>query len=132
MYLINSKLGYGVPPALYIEAAKDGEEPISFGPKAVLVNYGDGWKLQTAIEEVLKESYEAASQKQQIPKQILSSMKSSERRYIGKPTTGTSPTTSCQYFVKILIAFSLMFLLGGALVLFLENLPWLMQLLSSS
>ncbi|KAI0508021.1 hypothetical protein KFK09_014155 [Dendrobium nobile] len=132
VYLINSKLGFGVPPALYIEAAKDGEESISFGPKAALVNYGEGWKLQTTIEEVMKEGYETASQTQQIPKQILSLMKPSESNYIGKPAAGTSPTTGFQYIVKILIAFSLMFLLGGALVFFLENLPWLIQRVSSS
>lgn len=48
--LINRKLGIGAPLALHIEAVKDGEEPISFGPEAVLVNYGNGWKLQTVTE----------------------------------------------------------------------------------
>ena len=50
VFLINKKLGIGFPLALHIEAVKEGEEPISFGPEAVLVNYGNGWKLQTVTE----------------------------------------------------------------------------------
>ncbi|KAJ6360236.1 hypothetical protein OIU77_004273 [Salix suchowensis] len=45
--LINRKLDIGSPFVLHIEAVKDREEPISFGPDAVLVDYGNGWKLQT-------------------------------------------------------------------------------------
>ena len=48
--LINRKLDIGNPLALHIEAAKDGEEPIAFGPNSVLVDYGNGWKLQTFTE----------------------------------------------------------------------------------
>ena len=48
--LINRKLGIGALLALHIEAVKEGEEPISFGPDAVLVSYGNGWKLQTVTE----------------------------------------------------------------------------------
>ncbi|KZV33961.1 hypothetical protein F511_04186 [Dorcoceras hygrometricum] len=36
--------------ASHIEAVKEGEEePVSFGPNSVLVNYGPDWKLQTVI-----------------------------------------------------------------------------------
>lgn len=49
--IINKKIEIGAPPALYIEACKEGEEPISFGPNATLVNYGKGWKLQTVTEK---------------------------------------------------------------------------------
>lgn len=45
--LINQKLEYGTTPVVYIESDKEGEEPVSFGPDALLVDYGDGWKLQT-------------------------------------------------------------------------------------
>lgn len=49
--LINKKLDKGgisgIPLASYIEAVKEGEEPVSFGPNSVLVNYGLAWKLQT-------------------------------------------------------------------------------------
>ena len=48
--LINRKLDDGSPQALYIEAVKEEEEPINFGPKSVLISYGHGWKLQTVIE----------------------------------------------------------------------------------
>lgn len=48
--LINRKLEIGTPPALHIEAAKEGEEPISFGPNSVLTDYGNGWRLQTVTE----------------------------------------------------------------------------------
>ncbi|KAF5203930.1 maltase-glucoamylase, intestinal protein [Thalictrum thalictroides] len=49
--LINQKLVSGDPSASYIEAFKDGEEPISFGPNSLLIDYGDGWKLQTVTNE---------------------------------------------------------------------------------
>lgn len=48
--LINRKLDNGAPKSLLIEAIKEGEEPISFGPNSLLVNYGDGWKLHTVTE----------------------------------------------------------------------------------
>ncbi|KAJ6434008.1 hypothetical protein OIU84_017677 [Salix udensis] len=67
--LINRKLDIGSPFVLHIEAVKDREEPISFGPDAVLVDYGNGWKLQTVT--VL--DYGGARQAehfQQIPKQV--------------------------------------------------------------
>lgn len=48
---INRKLGAGAKPiAVYIEAAKEGEEPVNFGPNALLMDYGDGWRLQTVTE----------------------------------------------------------------------------------
>ncbi|CAK9141776.1 unnamed protein product [Ilex paraguariensis] len=48
--LINRKLESGVPLATHIEAVKGGEEPVSFGPNSVLVDYGHDWKLQTVTE----------------------------------------------------------------------------------
>ncbi|CAN6717164.1 unnamed protein product [Malus baccata var. baccata] len=48
--LINKKLGAGDPLALHIEAVKEGEEPISFGPSSALVDYGSGWRLQTVTQ----------------------------------------------------------------------------------
>lgn len=48
--MINRKLGIGAPVALHIESVREGEEPIIFGPDAVLVNYGNGWNLQTVSE----------------------------------------------------------------------------------
>lgn len=48
--LINKKLGLGDPLAVHIEAFKEGEEPISFGPSSALVDYGNGWRLQTVSQ----------------------------------------------------------------------------------
>lgn len=52
--LINKKLegedGLGFPLASHIEAVKEGEIPVSFGPNSVLVDYGPGWKLQTVYD----------------------------------------------------------------------------------
>ncbi|PIA54050.1 hypothetical protein AQUCO_00900551v1 [Aquilegia coerulea] len=52
---INQKLDSGVLLASYIEAVKEGEEPITFGPSSVLIDYGDGWKLQTVTNEGFEE-----------------------------------------------------------------------------
>ena len=38
------------PLALHIEAFKEKEEPIAFGPNSLLVQYGHGWQLQTRTE----------------------------------------------------------------------------------
>lgn len=43
-------LGLGLPLAIHIEAIKEGQEPITFGPNSVLLNYGDGWTLQTVTD----------------------------------------------------------------------------------
>lgn len=49
--MINSKLESGDPLALCIAAVKEGEEPVIFGPSAPLTNYGDGWKLETLVND---------------------------------------------------------------------------------
>lgn len=51
--VINRKLGSSKSKskALYIEASKDSEEPISFGDGASLVSYGHGWRLMTVIAD---------------------------------------------------------------------------------
>ncbi|XP_057787505.1 uncharacterized protein LOC131004758 isoform X2 [Salvia miltiorrhiza] len=55
--LINKKLlsndggGGNFLLATHIDAVKDGEEePVSFGPTSLLVDYGSDWKLQTVVE----------------------------------------------------------------------------------
>lgn len=50
--VINKKLGMGLglPLALHIEAVKQGQESITFGPNSVLLSYGDGWSLQTVTD----------------------------------------------------------------------------------
>jgi hypothetical protein len=39
------------PPALHVEAVRDGEEPISFGPSAALADYRSCWRLQTVTAQ---------------------------------------------------------------------------------
>ncbi|XP_050370964.1 uncharacterized protein LOC126788963 isoform X2 [Argentina anserina] len=48
--VINDKLGS--VDSVYIEAVKDGEEPITFGPNSLLVDYGHGWTLHTVTQLV--------------------------------------------------------------------------------
>ena len=56
LYVINCKLDIGVAPGLHIEAVKEGEEPVVFGPNSILVNYGKGWNLQTVTDEGIVET----------------------------------------------------------------------------
>ncbi|KAF1879601.1 hypothetical protein Lal_00033258 [Lupinus albus] len=48
--LINRKLKKTMMVVSHIEAVKDGEEPIAFGPNSVLINFGNGWMLQTVTD----------------------------------------------------------------------------------
>ncbi|PKA57275.1 hypothetical protein AXF42_Ash002579 [Apostasia shenzhenica] len=131
LHLINSKLPAGVPQALYIEAAKEGEEPIYFVPEATLANCGEGWKLRTIIEE----GHNMPSKMQPnplIPKLPLTVVKEAQHKFLEKTAVGSSSNLNFQYLTKILIVFAFMFLLGGLLAFFLENLPWLIHLVSSS
>ncbi|XP_058084479.1 uncharacterized protein LOC131232261 [Magnolia sinica] len=127
LYIINRKLGYGVRPALHIEAIKDGEEPVNFGPNSVLVSYGEGWNLQTVPEEA---NYEEAT----IPpvKQSPPVMKSASVHPKGKTISGLRSNISFMYIGKILLAFGFIFLLGGTFTLILENLPTLILFLTAS
>ncbi|RWR85410.1 hypothetical protein CKAN_01427400 [Cinnamomum micranthum f. kanehirae] len=126
--LINRKLGAGTQPSLYIEAVKEGEEPVSFGPNSVLVNYGEGWKLQT----VLAEDYEEGKRVQSNTKQFPPSTKSFDNHPDGKDASGSRPSINFMYFGKILLAFVFIFLLGGTFTLILENLPRLILFITSS
>uniref|UniRef100_A0A7C9DZX9 Uncharacterized protein n=1 Tax=Opuntia streptacantha TaxID=393608 RepID=A0A7C9DZX9_OPUST len=114
--LINNKLEAGAPLGLYIEAVKDGEDPITFGPSSVLVSYGNGWKLQTVVDYqgFKKREYNQASNASLNKKQVK------------------EPAISFLYIGKIILAFGFIFLLGGVFTLALENLPWLLTYISSS
>ncbi|XP_057540883.1 uncharacterized protein LOC130818721 [Amaranthus tricolor] len=114
--LINNKLDVGSPLALYIEAAKFGEEPISFGPSSILVDYGNGWKLQTVLDS------QQGTKKQeglQEPK-------------AGAKKQTPEPTINFMYISKIVFVFLFMFLLMGIFTLALENLPRLILFINSS
>ncbi|KAJ8763203.1 hypothetical protein K2173_025588 [Erythroxylum novogranatense] len=122
--LINRKLEDGAPVALYIEAVKDGEEPISFGPDAVLVNYGEGWKLQTVTELDYGLGIRKKEHVQLIPTQILNKVRTSDGTHSTKAVV--KPGISFLYIAKILVAFGLIFVLGAIFTLALENLPRLL------
>ncbi|KAK3198183.1 hypothetical protein Dsin_021598 [Dipteronia sinensis] len=117
--LINKKLDCVRPLALHIEAVKQGEEPVSFGPDALLVDYGDGWKLQT----VTQLDFTATSKGEgvgPIPEWIPGAMDSEGGRPIYRIS---KPGISGVYIGKILLAFILMFVLGALFTVALENLP---------
>ncbi|KAG9452041.1 hypothetical protein H6P81_004945 [Aristolochia fimbriata] len=116
LHEINRRREIGVPPVFLIEAAKEGEEPVSFGPTSILVDYGEGWRLQTVPEEGT--GYEAQA--------TVTEVKSSANfQRKGK-------SLSVLYVGKILLAFGFIFLIGGIFTLFLENLPWLIMIVNTS
>ncbi|TXG66407.1 hypothetical protein EZV62_007682 [Acer yangbiense] len=117
--LINKKLDCVRHLALHIEAVKQGEEPISFGPDALLVDYGDGWKLQTVTQLDSTATWNGEGVGQ-IPQRIPEAMDSE----CGRPIYRVSkPGISVVYIGKILLAVILMFMLGALFTVALENLP---------
>ncbi|CAK7341547.1 unnamed protein product [Dovyalis caffra] len=120
--LLNRKLDIGAPFVLHIEAVKDGEEPISFGPDAVLVDYGNGWKLQTVT--VL--DYGGVRQTEHFP-QIPTQNSDGSR----PAKTASKPGIGFVYIAKIVVAFILLFVLGAIFTLALENLPRLILFINS-
>ncbi|KAF5735179.1 hypothetical protein HS088_TW15G00679 [Tripterygium wilfordii] len=125
--LINRRLDIGMPLALHIEAVRNGEEPISFGPDAVLINFGNEWKLQTVIDADYG-GVRKAEGVHLIPK-FMSTVASSggpvQMKVVGRSGV------SCMYIAKILLAFILMFIVGGIFTFGLENLPRLILFINS-
>ncbi|KAF5749150.1 hypothetical protein HS088_TW04G01113 [Tripterygium wilfordii] len=126
--LINRTLDIGMSLALNIEAFRNGEEPISFGPDAVLVNFGNGWKLQTVIDSDYG-GVRKAEGVLLIPKLFPTVANSGGPDQMKK---GGRTGISSMYIAKILLAFILMFVLGGIFTFGLENLPRLILLINSS
>ncbi|KAB2058619.1 hypothetical protein ES319_A11G245500v1 [Gossypium barbadense] len=126
--LINRKLGIGAPVALHIESFREGEEPIIFGPDAVLVNYGNGWNLQT-VNEMDFPGIGKGKHVPGFPTQIPNGKNvdlTNSRKMVSKPGI------SFLYIAKVLLAFVLMFMLAGVFMLALDNLPKLILLFNSS
>ncbi|KAJ4835763.1 hypothetical protein Tsubulata_005139 [Turnera subulata] len=125
--LINRKLGSGSPLVSHIEAVKDEEEPISFGPDAVLVDYGSGWMLQTATESDYGGG--RAEPVRILPPGIPNRSQSAD----GSPPTRVvaKPTVTIVYLAKILLAFFFIFVLGAILTLALENIPRMILFINS-
>ncbi|KAL6637854.1 hypothetical protein ACP70R_025426 [Stipagrostis hirtigluma subsp. patula] len=115
LHAINRKLDPGAPPALHVEAVRDGEEPVSFGPSAPLADYGHGWRLQTVTAQDAPQPDRKRDGEQP-----------------GKNPLGRDNLTSTSaYIAKIVLAFVFIFLLGGLFTFMLEKLPDVMQLEST-
>ncbi|KAF7146919.1 hypothetical protein RHSIM_Rhsim03G0049800 [Rhododendron simsii] len=137
--LINRKVEGG-PITSHIEAVKEGEEPVSFGPNSVLVNYGDGWKLQTVNGAEVFEFWITLDERNR--KIDTWEGKGLRKGEFNRPTTlhnasvrgleASQPVTSYLYVGKILLAFILIFAMGAVLTLALENLPRLILFINSS
>ncbi|KAF5193950.1 maltase-glucoamylase, intestinal protein [Thalictrum thalictroides] len=126
LQLINKNLDSGIPLALYIEADKEGEEPISFGHNAVLVDYGDGWKLQTVID------YEAAlgMEKGEPPTdKQLPNVTGTDG--LQRSASGSERNFSYLYLGRILLVLIFIVLFAVILTLGLENLPRLILYVTS-
>ncbi|CAI9754771.1 unnamed protein product [Fraxinus pennsylvanica] len=134
--LINKKLlsdgngggGGNIPLASHIEAVKEGEEgePVSFGPRSVLVDYGPGWKLQTVVErnDDVTGVHIRPTRAQKADAEGVDeshSMKSASHSAL-----------SFLYIGKILFAFLLLFVFGAIFTLLLENLPQFILFINSS
>ncbi|XP_047338031.1 uncharacterized protein LOC124941727 [Impatiens glandulifera] len=122
--LINRKVGKKFPLASHIEAAKEKEVPVSFGPGAILVDYGDGWKLQTVTES------EGTFMPEQRKSRIPSAEGLHEETNIEDGIIKTDITMG--YIGKILLAFVIMFVIGAFFTLALENLPRFLLFINSS
>ncbi|CAL0317149.1 unnamed protein product [Lupinus luteus] len=119
--LINRKLKKTMMVVSHIEAVKDGEEPIAFGPNSVLINFGNGWMLQTVTDSGVKNGDGQFIAGYISP--IVSGVPGLERK-VSKPI---SPL----YFVKIVFAFIMIFVLGAIFTLLLDNLPELILFVKS-
>ncbi|XP_047947008.1 uncharacterized protein LOC125193281 isoform X1 [Salvia hispanica] len=131
--LINRKLlsdgGGGANRLLvtHIDAVKEGEEePVSFGPTSLLVNYGSDWKLQTVVDS---NGYKGQVHigREKVPKAYAHGVDGSHPM-----TESRSSPITFVYIGKILFAFLLLFVIGAVFTLFLENLPQLILYVNSS
>ncbi|MED6145319.1 hypothetical protein PIB30_024073 [Stylosanthes scabra] len=118
--LINMRLKkeeVGLPAALHIEAVKDGEEPIVFGPNSTLVSYGDGWNLQTVTQADLFPTEEIRDRDdRRMSKQAFDPGVLHPKRRVSKPF-------GLLYILKIVFAFIFIFVLGAIFTMFLDYLP---------
>ncbi|BFG37568.1 hypothetical protein CerSpe_238420 [Prunus speciosa] len=127
--LINKKLGLGDPLAAHIEAFKEGEEPISFGPSSALVDYGNGWGLQT-VSQVDSSGIGGGQGVGRPMAMPLPGVMRSGKLHVAKRVS--KPEINFMYIGKIILAFILIFVLGAIFTLALENLPRLIYFFSLS
>ncbi|KAG2545895.1 uncharacterized protein LOC120649771 [Panicum virgatum] len=110
LHAINRKLEPGAPPALHVEAVRDGEEPVSFGPSAALADYGRGWRLQTVTAQDAPGIHPAP------PRADTDSV-----------ARETARSSTSAYVAKIVLAFVFIFFLGGLFTYLLEVVPEMLQ-----
>ncbi|KAI4984861.1 hypothetical protein ZWY2020_017491 [Hordeum vulgare] len=110
LHAVNRKLAPGSPAALHVEAAKEGEEPVCFGPTAPLADYGRGWRLQTVTEQ------DAHHHVPPPPPPGGEGKGARERELLRKKGASV-------YLAKIRLAFVFLFLLGGLFTYLLETIP---------
>ncbi|CAH8354264.1 unnamed protein product [Eruca vesicaria subsp. sativa] len=128
--VINRKLGSSKSKAVYIEAAKEGEEPISFGDGASLVSYGHGWRLKTVTDDShLPGTEKEGTFQRQFPSGLSTGSKYSKPAKAMKAEV--EGDQSLKYIGRIMFAFVLMFILGGLFTVALENLPRLIVLFNN-
>ncbi|KAL5217979.1 hypothetical protein ABZP36_018663 [Zizania latifolia] len=120
LHAVNRKLAPGAPAALHVEAVKDGEEPVSFGPNAPLADYGDGWKLQTLTEQDAPGAHQTPA---------AFDMNRDETKQPAK--NPLDKETMAAYITKIVLVFVFIFFLGGLFTYLLETLPDMIQLASA-
>ncbi|GAB2232910.1 hypothetical protein Droror1_Dr00011977 [Drosera rotundifolia] len=120
------KLEPGAPGCLYIEAIKEGEESISFGPNSVLVIHGDGWKLQTVVES---KGFRGIAD---IPGGAVNADMKGFNPLVSGRKASPQPGVPPFYIGKIVLAFIFIFLLAGFFSLALENLPQLLLFINPS
>lgn len=119
LHAVNRKLPPGSPAALHVEAAKDGEEPVCFGPTAPLADYGRGWRLQTVTEQDAPGTHHDAK------KQGGEAKGARDREALRKKGASV-------YLAKIVLAFVFIFLFGGLFTYLLEKIPDMIQLATSA
>ncbi|GJN23320.1 hypothetical protein PR202_gb10957 [Eleusine coracana subsp. coracana] len=125
LHAINRKLEPGAPPALHVEAVRDGgEEPVSFGPSAPLADYGRGWKLQTVTAQ------DAPGFRGATPPAPDGDNRSDAQAAKDSLDRKNARSTGI-YLAKILLAFVLIFLFGGLVTYLLETLPDMIQFASA-
>lgn len=119
LHAVNRKLAPGSPAALHVEAAKDGEEPVCFGPTAPLADYGRGWRLQTVTEQDAQENHHAP------PSGDTKEGGGEAKRARDREALVKKATSA--YLAKIGLAFLFIFLLGGLFTYLLETIPDMIQ-----
>ncbi|KAL6894086.1 hypothetical protein ACP4OV_008184 [Aristida adscensionis] len=121
LHAINRRLDPGAPPALHVEAVRDGEEPVGFGPTAPLADYGHGWRLQTVTAQDAPEIHHPPH-----PNTKRDGEESGKN-----PIDRENLRSTSAYLARIVLAFVFIFLLGGLFTFLLEKLPDMIQLESA-